>query len=71
MRVERNRGAERDIAFLIRALDTVDESWCMKYNGNCYKCPLGKLEVFDAPTCNEIAKVRSRLELIYKVVETL
>ena len=71
MRVERNRDAARDIAYLIHALDTVDETWCVEYGGNCHKCPLGKLGVFDAPTCHEIAKVKSRLELVYKVVETL
>lgn len=71
MRVERNRGAERDIAFLLKALDTVDEAWCSKYRGNCYKCPLGKLGVFDTPTCHELTKVRNRLELVYKVVETI
>ena len=71
MRVERRRDAERDIAYLLKALDTVDDTWCVKYGGNCYNCPLGKLGVFDAPTCHEISKVKSRLELAYKVVETL
>ena len=71
MRVERNRDAARDIAYLIHALDTVDETWCVKYGGSCYKCPLGKLGVFDVQTCYEISKVKSRLVLYYKVVETL
>ena len=71
MRVERRRDAERDIAYLLKALNTVEETWCVRYGGNCYKCPLGKLGVFDAPTCREIAKVKSRLELVYQVVETL
>lgn len=71
MRVERSRDAERDIAFLVKALDIRHELWCAKYAGNCYKCPLGKLGVFDAPTCHEIAKLKSRLELVYKVVETI
>ena len=71
MRVERSRDAERDIAYLLKALDIVDESWCRKYKGNCYKCPLGKLGVFDEPTCHELAKLKNRLELVYKVVETL
>ena len=69
MRVERNRDAARDIAYLIHELDTVYDTWCVKYGGNCYKCPLGKLGVFDAQTCHEIAKLKSRLELVYKVVE--
>ena len=71
MKVERNQDAARDIAYLIHALDIVGDIWCVKYGGNCYKCPLGKLGVFDAPTGHEIAKVKSRLELAYKVVETL
>lgn len=71
MRVERNREAERDIAYLLKALDTADEAWCMKYGGNCHKCPLGKLGVFDTPTCQELNKLKNRLGLVYKVVETL
>ena len=71
MRVERNRDAERNIAYLLKALDICDETWCVKYGGNCHKCPLGKLGVFDTPTCQELAKLKSRLELVYKVVETL
>lgn len=35
------------------------------------KCPLGKLGVFDTPTCQELVKLKNRLELVYKVVETL
>lgn len=71
MRVERRRDSEQDIAYLLKALDTVDETWCVKYGGNCYECPLGKLGVFDVPTCKELAKLKSRLELAYKVVEIL
>lgn len=71
MKVERRRDSERDIAYLLKALDTVDETWCVKYGGNCYKCPLHKLGVFDSPTCQEVSKLKSRLELVYKVVETL
>lgn len=71
MRVERRRDSERDIAYLLKALDTVDEAWCVKYGGNCNKCPLGKLGVFDTLTCYEVSRLKSRLELIYKVVETL
>ena len=71
MRVERRIDAERDIAYLLKVLDTVDETWCSKYGGDCYKCPLGKLGAFEVPTCHELSKVKSRLELAYKVVETL
>lgn len=71
MRVERNRDTARDIAYVLHALDITGEIWCVKYGGNCYKCPLGKLGVFEAPTCQEISKLKSRLELVYKAVETL
>lgn len=71
MRVERRRDSERDIAYLLKALDTVDETWCVKYGGNCYKCPLGNLGVLETQTCNELGKLKSRLELVYKVVEML
>ena len=69
--VKRSQDAERDISYLIKAMDIVGETWCSKNRGNCYKCPLGKLGVFDNRTCNEFVKLISRLELVYKVVETL
>jgi hypothetical protein len=71
MRVERNRDVERDIAYLLKALDTVYETCCEKYGENCYKCPLGSLGVLQTQTCHELGKLKSRLELVYKVVETL
>ena len=71
MRVDRRRDSEQDIAYLLKALDTVDETWCLKYGGNCNNCPLGKLGVFNTSTCREVFKLKSRLELVYKVVETL
>ena len=70
MRVKRSIESERDIAYVLKALDTMVEA-CGRYGANCSECPLGKLGVFDTLTCNEIAKVKSRLELVYKVVETL
>ena len=51
MKVERNRDAERDIAYLLKALDTVYETCCEKYGGNCYECPLGSLGVLGTQTC--------------------
>lgn len=71
MRVERSRDTERDIAYLLKALDTVYVTCCAKYGGNCYECPLGSLGVLETPTCHEVSKLKSRLELVYKVVETL
>ena len=71
MRVERRRDAERDIAYLLKALDTVvKDEICQRYI-SCCDCPLCDLGVFDVPNCREIAKLKSRLKLAYKVVETL
>lgn len=69
MRVKRNRDAERDIAYVLKALDSIDEP-CRRYGGNCYECPLGLLGVFETRTCQKISELKSRLELIYRVVET-
>ena len=71
MKVERSRDTERDIAYLLKALDTEYETCCEKYGENCYKCPLGNLGVLGTQTCHEVYKLKSRLELVYKVVETL
>lgn len=70
MRVKRSRDAECHVAYVLKALDTMADT-CVHYGGNCYECPLGKLGVFDTPTCQEVSKLKSRLELTYKVVETL
>ena len=71
MKVERNRDAARDIAYLLKALDTVHETCCDKYGGSCYECALGSLGALPTQTCYEISRLKSRLELVYKVVETL
>ena len=71
MRIERNRDTARDIAYLLTALDTVYETCCEKYGGDCYKCPLGSLGVLGTQTCYEVSGLKNRLELVYKVVETL
>ena len=71
MRVERNRDVAHDISYLIEVLDTVHDTFCEKYGGNCYECPLGSLGVLGTQTCYEVSKLKSRLELVYRVVETL
>lgn len=71
MRVERSRDLERDIAYLLKALDTVYETYCEKYGENCYECPLGSLGVLGTQTCYKVSKPKSRLELVYRVVETI
>ena len=69
MNIKRDRGLAYDIAQIIEALDTVYETCCEKYGGNCYECPLGTLGVLETQTCYEISKLKSRLELVYRVVE--
>ena len=71
MDIKRDRGLAYDIAQIIEALDTVYDTCCDKYGGNCYECPLGSLGVLGTQTCYEVSKLKSRLELVYKVVETL
>ena len=73
MNIERNARTQADIASIIRqikkALDIKHE--ICKRCFECYNCPLGKLEMLDTRTCEEIEKLADRLELAYKVVETL
>ena len=68
MNVKREARTQVDIAQIMRALHIKDEI-CQRHI--CHECPFGKLGVFDTPTCEELAKLRSRLELVYRVVETL
>lgn len=58
MRIERSRDTERDIAYLIHALDIVGDIWCEKYGENCYECPLGSLGVLVTQTCYEVYKLK-------------
>ena len=70
MRVKRSRDAECNIAHLLNALEAMNEV-CGRYGASCHDCPFGKLGVFDTQTCDELAKLKSRLELVCRVVETL
>lgn len=71
MNFKRNQGLAYDIAQIIEALNTVYETCCDKYSENCYECPLGSLGVLQTETCDEVGKLKSHLELVYRVVETL
>lgn len=62
MNVKRDRGLAYDTAQMINALQ-VKKQICA--------CPLGKLGVFESFTCLDIDRLVKRLELVYKVVETL
>ena len=68
MNVKREARTQVDIAQIKRALHIKDEI-CQHHI--CIECPLGKLGVFETCTCDEIDRLIERLDLIYKVVETL
>ena len=68
MYVNREARTQVDIAQIMRALHIKDEI-CQRHI--CYECPLGKLGVFETCTCDEIDRLIERLDLSYKVVETL
>ena len=70
MKIERNKSAARDIEYALRGLEIVKDT-CTRYGGNCRDCCFGRLGVLDTMTCEEIKKLRARLELVYQVVETL
>ena len=67
--IKREARTQVDIAQIIRVLDIKDEI-CQHYT-RCDECPLGKLDVLETRTCDEIDKLAKRLDLAYKVVQTL
>ena len=69
MNIKRDRQTEFYIAQLLKALNIEDEI-CPRF-ASCVECPLGRLGVLQSCTCDEIKKLVKRLELAYKVVETL
>lgn len=70
MEIKRDRQTEYDIVQVLRALHDIDDKICPRFE-SCVVCPLGKLGVLDTFTCDEIKKLVKRLDLAYKVVETL
>lgn len=68
MDIKREARTQVDIAQIIRVLDIKDEI-CQRHT-RCDECPLGKLDVLETRTCDEINKVAKRLDLVYKVVQT-
>ena len=69
MNVKREARTQVEIEQILRVLRITDEI-CQRHT-DCEECPLGRLGVFDAPTCHKVSKLKRRLELVYKVVETL
>lgn len=69
MNIKREAQTQVEIAQILMMLNITDE--ICKRHTECEECPLGRLGVFDAPTCHKVSKLKRRLELVYKVVETL
>lgn len=69
MNIKREARTQNEIAQIIRVLDIKGEI-CERHR-SCYDCPLSNLEVLETRTCDEIDKLNKRLDLVYKVVETL
>lgn len=69
MNIKREARTQVEIAQIIRVLD-IKEEICRRYS-SCYDCPLCTLEVLDTRTCDEIDKLAKRLDLAYKVVQTI
>lgn len=69
MSIKRDPRTEFDVRQMLKVAD-IKFKICQRYS-SCYECPLSRLGVFETQTCDEIDKLESRLELAYKVVETL
>ncbi len=70
MKIKRDRQTEYDIVQILKVLDDVESKVCPRFE-SCVACPFGKLGVLDTFTCDEIKKLAKRLDLAYRVVETL
>lgn len=69
MNIKREARTQVEIAQIIRVLDIKDEI-CQRHTC-CDECSLGKLDVLETRTCDEIDKLAKRLGLAYRVVQTL
>lgn len=67
--IKREARTQVEIAQIIKVLDIKDEI-CQRHT-RCDECPLGKLDVLETQTCDEIDKLAKRLDLAYRVVQTL
>ena len=68
--IKRNRADESEVANMLDKIRRYHEIVCR--HNVCEECPLGRLnDVFEVTTCENIEKLIKRLEVIYKVVETL
>lgn len=69
MNIKREARMQVEIAQIIRVLGIKDQI-CQCY-ARCDECSLGKLDVFETRACDEIDKLAKRLDLAYRVVQTL
>lgn len=69
MNIKREARTQIEIAQIIRVLDIKDEI-CQRHT-RCDECSLGKLDVLETRTCDEIDKLAKCLDLAYRVVQTL
>ena len=69
MNIKREEHTQFDITQIIAVLGVKDEI-CQRHI-LCDECPLGRLDVLDTRTCDEIDKLVNRLVLAYRVVQTL
>lgn len=69
MDIKREARTQVEIAQIIRVLDIKDEI-CQRHT-RCDECALGKLDVLETRTCDEIDKLAKCLDLAYRVVQTL
>ena len=69
MNIKREARTQVDITQIISVLGVKDEI-CERHI-LCDECPLGRLDVLETRTCDEIDRLIDRLVLAYKVVETL
>ena len=69
MDVKREARTQVDIAQIIKVLGIKDEI-CQRHT-RCDECPLGRLDVLETRTCDEIDKLSKRLVLAYRMVQTL
>ena len=69
MNIKREARTQNEIAQIIRVLGIKDEI-CQRHT-RCDECSLGKLDVLETRTCYEIDKLAKRLDLAYRVVQTL
>lgn len=69
MDIKREARTQVEIAQIIRVLNIKDEI-CQRHT-RYDECPLGKLDVLETRTCDEIDKLAKCLDLAYRVVQTL